>query len=217
MKKFSLITKAFFTLLMLMAFLGLAACAKKTNGGASRAQRGTGAPLNANGFLGGNNINYTNGQPVNGIPAQQPSCAGNQSAIYLSQDGSSYGNFRANFAEFLGEEIGELGSNGVRLQLRLKVNGQSVIPQQSALAMVITDSYAAEQGDIEVVFDSAVSGNANGSTGDFTLTFQDNYGQVFVEGRAQGNMVQGRVSFQNSGGQTKSLGQFSTSSCAVLY
>ncbi|MEK6774026.1 MAG: hypothetical protein AABY64_08800 [Bdellovibrionota bacterium] len=216
MKTVSAYIKTISSLIMLVAFLGMAACAKKSGSGANRAQSARGVQTgvtNTTGFLG-------NGQQQ--VPA---SCNGStQAAGRLIDDGSLMGAFRNNYAEFLGEEIGDLDgsanstSTGVDIQLRVKLNGQTVVGNQSGLMLSIYDSEVNELGVIEVKYDSATQANVNASTGEFTLTFQDSYGQVMVQGRNTSNQIQGRVSYQNSGmSQAKSLGAFTLSSCAVFY
>lgn len=226
MKKFFNLTKAVFSAALVLAFLGMAACAKKSNNGASRVQnRGTGLPLNTNGLIGSNGTGIGTMYPgqTGGMIQNQGSCAGAQSMGRLVDDGSLYGSFRANYMEFLGEELGDLDGNvnststGVNFQLRIKVNGQSIVPQQSGILIEVRDSWIGELGPAQVGFESAVNGNSGG-TGNFNLTFEDGYGQVFVQGQLQGNIIQGRVYYQNSGmSQQKSLGTFSLNSCSVFY
>ena len=215
MKNLNAYVKSILSILTLLGFLGLAACAKKSGNGASRLQNR------------GNGANFVNNTGLNnpGTGQYQAQC-GNTStqAGRLIDDGSSYGSFRNNYMEFVGVELGDLDgsanstSTGVDLQLRIKLNGQNVVAEQSAIRIIIYDSEAAELGALDVAFDRATQANVNPSTGEFTLTFQDNYGQLFVQGRNAGNQVQGRVTFQNSGaGQAKSLGAFTLSTCGVFY
>ncbi len=215
MKNLNTYVKSILSILTLLGFLGLAACAKKSGNGASRLQnRGTGTN-----FVNNTGINNTGNGQV------QTQCGGTSAqAGRLIDDGSLFGAFRNNYMEFVGVELGDLDgsanstSTGVDLQLRIKLNGQNVVAEQSAIRIIVYDSEAAELGALDVSFDRATQANVNPSTGEFTLTFQDNYGQLFVQGRNAGNQVQGRVSFQNSGaGQAKSLGAFTLSTCGVFY
>ncbi len=215
MKNLNAYIKSILSILTLLGFLGLAACAKKSGSGASRLQnRGTGT-------------NFVNNTGINnpGTGQYQTQCSGaSTQAGRLIDDGSLFGAFRNNYMEFVGVELGDLDgspnstSTGVDLQLRIKLNGQNVIAEQSAIRIIVYDSEAAELGALDVSFDRATQANVNQSTGEFTLTFQDNYGQLHVQGRNTGSQVQGRVSFQNTGmGQAKSLGAFTLSTCSVFY
>lgn len=220
MKNLNAYIKSLVSILTLLGFLGLAACAKKSGNGASRLQnRGTGANFVNNTGINNPGINNP------GTGQYQTQCSGTSTqAGRLIDDGSLFGTFRTNYMEFVGVELGDLDgspnstSTGVDLQLRIKLNGQNVIAEQSAIRIIVYDSEAAELGALDVSFDRATQANVNPSTGEFTLTFQDNYGQLHVQGRNAGNQVQGRVSFQNSGmGQAKSLGAFTLSTCGVFY
>ncbi len=210
--------KTISSLIMLVAFLGMAACAKKSGSGANRAQSARGIQTgvtNTTGFLG-------NGQQA---PA---SCNGSTQASKgrLIDDGSLMGAFRNNYVEFLGTEIGDLDgsanstSTGVDIQLRIKLNGQTMVANQSGLLLEIYDSEVNEADGvlpIRVEFPPAIQADVLAS-GEFTLIFDDGLGKVIVRGRNVGNQVQGRVSYQNNGmSGDKSLGAFTLSSCAVFY
>lgn len=216
MKNLNAYIRGILTMMVLAGFLGLAACAKKSNSGANRVQnRGNGTNFtNANGTL--------NGTGAGQIPT---SCGGTSqsSAGRLIDDGSLYGAFRSNYAEFLGTELGELDgsasstSTGVDIELRIKLNGQSVLAEQSQIRITVYDSEVDNLGAIVVSYDRATRAEVNAS-GEVVLTFEDNYGQLFVQARNMGSQVQGRVFYKNKGmSQEKSLGGFTLSTCGVFY
>lgn len=215
MKKVSLTLKTIFSLLLMIAFLGMAACAKKSNSGANRVQnRGASLPYNASAAMNGTNSIYNGGQ------FGQGSCSQSYGRLY--DDGSMYGSFQASFAEFLaGTDLGSLDGSpnstttGVNIQLKLKMNGQNVVAEQSGIQFEVIDSLALQEDPINPI---TLPLPGRGVTNDGAVIFGDEYGDVMVKIRNSGNLVQGQVFFKNDGmSQAKPLGSFTMNSCAVFY
>jgi hypothetical protein len=116
----------------------------------------------------------------------------------------------------------------VQMQARFTQQGQ-FISKDSFIEITINDSLVgamdSETGEpIEpyVVFlDQAVQGNYNSSSGQYQMTFQDDYGSIVVEGSIQGTEFIGLVKFQNavswdgSNGQSGILGKIRVPACSI--
>lgn len=198
-----------FTILLMTH--GMVACGKKSNNG-------------SNGRVGAarGNIMATGNTLVAG---QIPTTCATTTNSYgrVIDNGGLFGQFRNNYAEFLGQEIGDLDgsatslSTGVDIQLKLKNSNGQIDAAQSKLSLFIVDSQAATEGELQVTYTTAQSASYNSQTGEITVVFSDEYGQVTVVARNFGQQVQGSLSFQNAGASAKSLGSFTLNSCGVFY
>lgn len=211
-------------------FLILSSCAKKSSSVSSRvgsAARGTTIGANTVSTLGISRC--TDGSSTWG-------------RIY--NDGSMFGSgFRDAFADYLsaspGSAIGELdGSSsstttGVDMELKLKIVNNQLNLSESRFTMEIRDSEVGRLGEdgkpIETIligYAGAKSGqvsNVNGGSGNFNITFEDQYGIVVVEGSFNGTEARGSVKYLNGAtaisgvAGLKSLGIFYMKSCGLFF
>lgn len=122
-------------------------------------------------------------------------------------------------------------STGVRFSGTVKLDGSgNVLGPQSSVKITVYDSiWFANQSPsnlIEINFapqrGATIGGQFNLSSGEGTLTLQDQYGQVTFTGRLDAQSFSGTVSYQNSvsvlGGTPASgnLGQFFIQRCALF-
>ena len=175
----------------------------------------------------------TSGQNLVGRSA----CASN-SIGWIYDDGS--GQFQSRLQSFVSVSLepGDLGpvsgwdGSGsdveVQMQARFTQQGQ-FIAQDSFLEITIYDSFVGQTDSstgepIEpyvVSLEQASQGSYNSTTGQYQITYQDEYGSVLVEGSVQGSEFVGVVKFQNfvswngASGQSGVLGTIRVPSCSI--
>ncbi|MFN7904020.1 MAG: hypothetical protein ACK5P5_02450 [Pseudobdellovibrionaceae bacterium] len=133
-------------------------------------------------------------------------------------------------ADFLGEVSGVYGaSTGVELRLKIRFSSSGqIVTGSSFVELTIYDSYVGQDDgtgqSIEpyvIYIESVKSGNFNSSTKQLQVTFSDQYGEITLRGRVQGEELQGTVqfvnytSYDNSAPRSGTLGEFIVPACSV--
>jgi hypothetical protein len=102
---------------------------------------------------------------------------------------------------------------GIDIQFSAVFSGNAFVASSSRLLLRIFDSNYQTLGVIEIPMNGQ-SGQVLGA-GTFQAVFQDSAGTVILRGQRQGNMIVGEVWFQNTNGAQGSLGQFKMDGCAL--
>lgn len=159
--------------------------------------------------------------------------------IYDSSSQSGSVSFQQRVADFvsvgispdsLGEVSGTYGdSTGIQLRLKLRFSsGGQIVSGESFLELTVYDSYVGQSDGsgnliepITVYIESVKSGTFNPSTKQLQVTFADQYGEISLQGRVQGEDIQGSVSFvnfvsyDNSTPRSGQLGSFLIPACSI--
>lgn len=210
-------------------FLMLASCAKKNS---SASNRGGTAPR------GDQTINTAN---ATGVAKCSDGVTSADGRIFDDAMGTQ---FRTNWSNFFSavmadNQLGDLNgaststATGVNVSIKLKVNGNQLVPAESKLTMRVLDSKVGTTGDdgnilkeIVVDFSRAESArliNPSNGAGQFEVVFADNYGKVTISGSYNQSKADGTVSFANSvhynneTPKSGNLGRFSLNSCGLFY
>tara|TARA_B110001454_G_C12723272_1_gene436192 strand:- start:29382 stop:30065 length:684 start_codon:yes stop_codon:yes gene_type:complete len=212
-------------------FLMLASCAKKNN---SSSNRGGTAPRGDQAAAATTN--------AMGIAKCSDGVTSADGRIFDDTMGTM---FRTNWSNFfsavmadnmLGDLSGSSTSNttGVNVSIKLKIVNNQLSLNDTKLTMRVQDSLvgttSADGGEvlkaIVVDFTQAIDGrltNVSNGTGQFTVVFKDNYGQVTLSGSFNQTKAEGTVSFANSvhynneTPKSGNLGKFSLNSCGLFY
>lgn len=226
MKKFAMRTMLIMSVGCVMF---LSACAKKSssdnrNGGA--APRGDATVTTTQLGL----TRCTDGSYTSGRVFSDSSIGGS-----FRQAWSDY--FSATVADnYLGQLDGSSTSTtqGVNIELKLRVVNNQISLSESTLHFSVHDSYVGQKDQsgqivpaIEINYSKATQGQLTPSgsgVGSFNLTFSDTGGTVTVQGQYNQQTAQGTVTFANStyhdGSQSAksgTLGQFSINSCGLFF
>ncbi len=132
--------------------------------------------------------------------------------------------------ESLGQVSGIYGdTTGVQLRMKLRFSSSGqIVSGESFLEMTITDSYVGQDDGsgglvepITIYIESVKTGTMNPSTKQLQVTFADQYGEISLQGRVQGEELVGSVSFvnfvsfDNSSPASGLLGDFSIPACSI--
>ena len=215
-------------LLLLMISILLQACS-----GGSRTASATNNSRNAN-------TSNVNGSSNNGTIGNKNCQNSDLGYIYdpsASQSGSF--SFQQRVAdlvsvgispESLGEVSGVSGENtGVQIRMKLRFNsGGQIVSGESFLEISIYDSYVGQDDGtgnsvepIVIYIESVKSGTLNPSSKQLQVVFADQYGEISLQGRVQGEDLMGTVSFtnfvsyDNSSPRSGQLGSFLIPACSI--
>ena len=205
--------------MLVLAALTLSACAKKDDSASGRIT--------------------TRGGNGSGIVAQN-TCGNTAQAVGKIYDSQSYGSrFEEQVKAFVSatldpEALGTISggiadATGVDFTASFPFDSNNqLIAAQASISIKIFDSYAKTtyNGQVvppyEVAFTQAKSGTINRNTRQINVVFEDEFGSITINGTFDGNMVTGKVSFNNyksvkGSPQSGQLGDFKIYQCAMIH
>ncbi|MNK01205.1 hypothetical protein D3C87_190000 [compost metagenome] len=225
--------KKVFTVILMAGMLALSACAKKDSG-AVRVTGGRGSGVSQGGGSSGGG---------GGAPTQIPSsCSNSVSPVGKIYDPQyQYRDFRPTVVSFVSatleqQYVGQISGDmyaktGIDFQAKVRFddNGE-VIADQSQILISIFDSFvntvdpqSQQLMQAYRIFFGKASGGQMSNNGQYTVKFQDEYGEVTLTGSYSSSQYStGTVSFANytnvNGGQPTSgqLGSFTIRTCGMF-
>lgn len=232
-------------LILALLGLGLSGCTKRESSDRVVSARGTAV-------TGGTTNPGTGGTsttPTDGLFVEK--CSNGSSAVGYVYDGgvpTTGESFRDRVAglvsasldpQQLGDISGEEGGvTGIDFRLRLKSDGQGgIVATASHMQFMIFDSLVGQldsagaqivpyeitmtkTGDVQNRVE--VSGNVDQANRTFTVTFRDDYGNISLQGRWDGSVARGTITFENfrsydnSTPRSGMLGSFAVPTCGLF-